>query len=185
MRYLILVFLVFIFYPSSADCAITKEFGPYSGKVIDAESRVPIEGAVVLVVFYTESYGPAGAITHYADALETITEKNGEFKFPSHRITLFRPLQGWGKYGYFTIFKPGYGCYPNHRDVKPMYVPNGTLPENKYVTIELPRLSTREERIESTHCSPPSYVPYLNAKEFIDLINKENKSLGLGTEQYK
>jgi len=77
-------------------------------KVIDAETKKPIDGAAVLVVFYTKSYGPAGAITHYADAIENDTDKNGEFKFPSHRVTIFRPLQGWDKYGYFTIFKPGY-----------------------------------------------------------------------------
>jgi hypothetical protein len=185
MKSLIVVILVLVFYPLTADCAITKEFGPYSGKVIDAESKEPIEGAAVLVVFYTESYGPAGAIIHYADALETITDKNGEFEFPSHRITLFRPLQGWVKHGYFTIFKPGYGCYPLHRDVKPIFVPNGTLPEDKQVIIELPKLKTRIDRIESTHCSPQSYVSYSKAKNFIDSINKENKSLGLGIEQYK
>ncbi len=185
MKYLITLLSLLILFPVSAGCAITNNYGPYYGKVIDAETKESIEGAAVLVVFYTEEYGPAGAITRYADALETVTDKNGEFKFSAHKVTVFRPLQGWDKYGYFTIFKPGYGCYPNHKDVKPMFVPNGTLPVNEYVTIELPRLGTREERIESTHCSPQSYITYSKAKKFIDLINEENKSLGLGVEQYK
>jgi hypothetical protein len=177
--------LILFLCPATAGCAITKEFGPYSGRVVDAETKEPIQGAAVLVVFYTESYGPAGAITHYADALETVTDKDGEFKFSEHRITIFRPLQGWVKNGYFSIFKPGYGCYPLHKDAQPMFVPNGTLPAHEHVIIALPKISNRKERIESTHCSPPSYVPYLTAKKFIDSINEENKALGLGIEKFE
>lgn len=178
MKSLIVVFLVLIFYPLSTNCAVTKEFGPYLGKVIDAETKEPLEGAAVLVVFYTEEYGPAGAITHYADSLETVTNKNGEFKFPSHRITLFRPLQGWVKHGYFIIFKPGYGCYPLHKDVKPMFVPNGTLPNSKHTILELPRLKTIQERRESTMCSPSSDIPTEKCQELINLINQERSLLG-------
>lgn len=184
MRFIITLFFLLIIFPVSAGCAITQKYGPYYGKVIDSDTKEPIEGAAVLVVSYTEEYGPAGAITRFADAIETVTDKNGEFKIPPYRVTVFRPLQGWDKYGYFTIFKPGYGCYPSHKYAGPMFIPNGTLPVNEHVIIELPKLSTRLERIESTHCSPPSYIPYLKANKFIDLINKENKSLGLGTEQY-
>ncbi len=163
----------------TAGCAITKSFGPYYGKVIEAETKEPIEGAAVLVVFYTEEYGPAGAITRYADALETLTDKNGEFKFPRHRITLFRPLQGWDRYGYFTIFKPSYGCYPDHKDVKPMFVPNGSLPEDQYVIIELPRLRTREE-IERNGSPRIRYeIPYKKQKNYISLINQLNELLGI------
>lgn len=174
MTLLIIVFL----FPISADCAITKEFGPYYGKVIDADTKEPIDGSAVLVVFYTESYGPAGAITHYADALETVTDKNGEFKFPEHRITLFRPLQGWKKHGYFTIFNPGYGHYPDSVGVKPMFVPNGTLPKDQYVTIELPRLKTREKRIANLP-SPLINVPEIKQKKFIELIQQEDDYLGI------
>jgi hypothetical protein len=172
-----ILILIFLF-PISANCAITKEFGPYYGKLIDAETQKPIEGAAVLVVFYTEEYGPAGAISHYADAVETVTNKNGEFKIPEQRITLFRPLQGWMKHGYLTIFKPGYGCYPNHKDVKPMFVPNGSLPEDKQVIIELPRLKTIQEKLESTMCSPSSDIPTEKCNELINLINQERSSLG-------
>ncbi len=50
MKSLIVLILVLVIYPLSADCAITKKFGPYSGKVIDAETKEPIEGAAVLVI---------------------------------------------------------------------------------------------------------------------------------------
>lgn len=177
MKSLLIVLLVLIIYPVSANCAITNEFGPYYGKVVDAETKEPIGGAAVLVVFYTESYGPAGAITHYADALETITDKNGEFKFPSHRITLFRPLQGWVKHGYFTIFKPGYGHYPDSEGVKPMFVPNGTLPANQHTTIELPKYKSKEERLKEFGPRIDFDIPYENQKYFIELINQDLERL--------
>jgi hypothetical protein len=193
MRTLKAFLFVLIIVTFSNGCTITHEYGPYFGKVIDSETKEPIEGAVVLVVFYTEEYGPAGAITRYADAVETITDKNGEFKVSDYRVSVFRPLQGWDLHPQFRIFKPGYGCFPEHKyatwqlNVKEedTSVPTWSLPPQIYVTVELPRLKTRKESIESTHCSPDSDVPYLKAKKFIDLINEENKSLGLNIEQYK
>ena len=175
MKILITLLLLLIIFPSSAGCAITHKYGPYYGKVVEAETKEPIEEAAVLVVFYTEEYGPAGAITRYADALETVTDKNGEFRIPAHRVTTFRPLQGWDLYGYFTIFKPGYGYYPIHKDVKPKFVPGGTLPTNQYVMIELPRLKTKEERLNMP--SVNFDIPYEKQKRFIELINQELERL--------
>ncbi len=178
MKSLLIAVLLIIVFPFSGGCAITNKYGPYYGKVIDAETKEPIEGAAVLAVFYTQEYGPAGAITRYADAIETVTDKNGEFKLPAHRVTVFRPLQGWDLYPQFRIFKPAYGCYPLHKDVKPMFEPNGTLPENQNVVIELPKLKTDQERRESTMCSPSSDIPTTKCKNLIKLINKERKFLG-------
>lgn len=182
MKHFVPFLIILFLFAVSAECAITKEFGPYYGKVIDAETKEPIEGAAVLVVFYTESYGPGGAITHYADALEMVTDKNGEFKFPEHRINLFRPLQGWKKHGYFTIFKPGYGCYPNHKDVKPMFVPNGTLPDDQYVTIELPRLKTLKERRDAGTPNIQGDIPYEKQQKLIELVNEELSFWGVSNK---
>jgi hypothetical protein len=173
MQSLLTLLIVLFLFPISVECAITKEFGSYYGKVIDAETKEPIDGAAVLVVFYTESYGPAGAITHYADALETVTDTNGKFKIPEHRISLFRPLQGWKKHGYFTIFKPGYGHYPDSEGVKPMFVPNATLPEDQDVTVELPRLRTLKDRKEAGTPNIQGDVPYEKQQKLIELVNEE------------
>jgi hypothetical protein len=178
MRKLAIVITLLIVFSATAECAITNKYGPYYGKVIDTDTKEPLEGASVLVVFYTEEYGPAGAITHYADAIETVTDKAGEFKFPAYRVTVVRPLHGWDKYGYLTIFKPGYGCYPHHKDVKPMFVPNGTLPEDKQIVIELPKLMTKEERIRNVDCFPLG-IPNLKMQILIKLNNMESKILGL------
>ena len=65
-----------------------------------------------------------------------------------------------------------------HKDVKPMFVPNGTLPTNQNVIIELPKLKTDQERIESTMCSPSSDIPTEKCKKIIELINHERAYLG-------
>ena len=180
MKKLILILLFPFVIASSAGCTMTHKFGPYYGKVIDAETREPIEGAAVLVVFYTEQAGPAGSVTHYADALETVTDKKGEFSFPEHRITAFKPLHAWNPHGYFWIFKTGYGCYPRHKAVKPMFVPNGTLPADEYVTVEIPNVKkeSREKRLTNYGCEPV-LIPKTKYKNLFRLINQERVDLGL------
>lgn len=54
--------------------------GPYRGKVIDADTRVPIEGVVVLGTWSRETPTPGGAVHSFYDAMETVTDKNGDFE---------------------------------------------------------------------------------------------------------
>lgn len=170
------VLLLLVLAVSISGCTITNQYGPYYGKVVDAETKEPLEGAAVLVVFYTASATVGGAVYHYADAEETVTDKNGEFKIPANRIIKTGILQRWDNYGHVTIFKPGYGCYPEHQDVKPMFVPNGTMPENYNVTFELPVLRTREERLDMPSLN--FSIPYKKQNRLIELINQEMENLG-------
>ena len=51
--------------------------GPFSGKVIDAETKEPIESAVVLVVWNKAIYlSPGGPSTYFLAAKETLTGKD-------------------------------------------------------------------------------------------------------------
>ena len=178
MKFIALLSVLLILLSFSSSCTTSQTYGPYYGKVVDSETKEPIEGAAVLVVFYTSEPGPAGSITRYADALETVTDKNGDFSLPAHKVTSTKFLHLLENYGYFTIYKPGYGCYPKHRDAEPMFVPNGTLPEKKFVTVELPRLKTMEERKEAGTPTVSGSVPYEKQKYLIELMNKEREFLG-------
>jgi hypothetical protein len=51
----------------------------FRGKVIDAETLKPIEGAVVVAIWRKTRAGIAGADTRFKDAKETLTDKNGEW----------------------------------------------------------------------------------------------------------
>lgn len=174
----------------SAGCAVTHKFEPYFGKVVDAGTMQPLEGAAVAMVYYSEQYGsPGGPVSVYADAQETVTDARGEFKLPALRLFTFRPLSGWDGHPSVFIFKPGYGCFPRHKDAVPVsdqdLFTSHSMPTNRHVTIKLPRLTTKDERIESTHCSLSLEVPYSKVKKFMDLINQENRNLGLGVEGHK
>jgi hypothetical protein len=169
---------IMVFSVLLSSCAIYHHYGPYYGKVVDAETKQPLEGAAVLAVYYTQSYGLAGSTDNYLDAQETVTEKNGEFKIPSLNSFAFRPLQSFEPYSWFNIFKPGYGCYPNHKRVKPMFLPNGSLPANESVIIELPELRTKKERLENVMCEPV-LIPNIKYNQFLTIINKERQYLNL------
>ena len=179
-RYSVLIILA-VHLLFTAGCAVTNKYGQYYGKVIDAETKAPIEGAAVLVVYMTEQYGLAGAVSYFADAQEVVTDKNGEFKIPAKRLFTFRIISGWERYPQFRIFMPGYGCYPKHKGVKPMFDPNGTLPTDQYVTIELPNVNqeSKKSRLENYGCYPSPSVPETAYKKLLHLINQEAIFLGL------
>lgn len=162
-------------------CAITHEYGPYMGKVVEKETGEPIEGAVVFMQFYTGVGNIGGMTSHYADAVETLTDAKGGFLIPPHRVTTFRLLHGWIKEGYAIIFKPGYGAFPGYRGVTLTH-PNGTLPVNAPVVIELPRLKTREARIDNavSNLWHGGDAPDSKSKLFMELKNREIKNLDKG-----
>lgn len=156
--------------------------GPWRGKVIDAETKQPIEGAAVVAVWNWELRGPAGGETRFLDAEETATNKDGVFEIPSKSflsIPLVRKVNG----PYFTIYKPGYGTFPKQQ-ISPQYLPD-ELFEVKGAIVELPKLTTKEKRLSALDNAdlgdiivPRKKIPYLKR-----LINEERKRFGL--EIYK
>jgi hypothetical protein len=122
--------------------------GPYIGRVIDKETKKPIEGAVVLAVWQKESPSIGHYVVSYYDAQETLTDARGNFTIPG--ITLGRSLNPLAKIRepLFTIFKPGYAAYGGWV-FKPRSVPESIeVRENTGLTVyALGRLTTREQRL--------------------------------------
>ena len=78
--------------------------GDYHGKVIDAKTLKPIEGAVVLGVWSKGYHGAGGVAYEYYDARETVTDKNGEFTIKGmgpRAVTHLKKMN-------IVIFKAGY-----------------------------------------------------------------------------
>jgi hypothetical protein len=131
MRRLIIPAVFVLVAVMSSGCAITRSYGPYMGRVVDLETQEPLPGTVVFVRFYTVGIE---LMHHYVDAVETVSDGNGEFHIPRQRLfTTPFPFEHWQEEGDFIIFKPGYGVQ--------FYVP-----ENKYTVIRLRKLKTRKER---------------------------------------
>jgi len=83
---------------------------PYHGRVIDAETKQPIEGAAVVAIWRERAPGIAEAITTYHDVQETITDQQGNFTIPG---ILGIPTVATAKIqeSEFIIFQPGYEAY--------------------------------------------------------------------------
>ena len=155
--------------------------GPWKGKIIDIETKEPLEGAVVLPVWERVYMTPAGASSYFYEAKETLTDKEGRFEIPSYTPINLVPIISYMRGPLFTIFKPGYGSLTMVLD---KYLKGVTaevyemeLSEKKYRLstglIELPPLKTREER-RMVGVSPiGDKKDWKKQKQFIKLLREE------------
>jgi len=174
----------------------------FKGKVIDAESKAPIEGAVAVVVYNKHSLisGPGGGYSSVIKVKEMLTDNNGEFHFPAY-TTLIQP-NSVEDFAEFIIYKPGYGNFPNQQTI-----PRGLGAESEelffskgigntgelealvhgeikmikitFGIVELPMIKSVEEWLKSQPSTPTDF----GAKELpllYQAINEERKRHGLG-----
>ena len=88
----------------------------YQGKVIDAETKEPIEGAVVVAIWRQSKGTMTGPRTRFKDSKETLTDKNGEWSivgpegYENKMISGFLHIMGVfvTESPVFIIYKPGY-----------------------------------------------------------------------------
>lgn len=165
----------------------------YKGKVIDVDTKEPIEGAVVVAVYnkYPIISGPAGGSAKIINVQEALTDKDGMFQIPSYTTTI--PPLSREDYTVFIIFKPGYASVSNLNLED--YLSKGTgkeieLPwryneEIKFKfmpgVVALPMLKRREERLWAMPGAPTGY----RAKDLpllFKVTNEENRRFGLGEE---
>jgi len=173
-----------LFFAMLSGCAVSNKFGPYIGKVVDAETKEPIEGAVVFMECSTATASPGGENSHYAGFKEVLTNENGEFSIEL-RLSVVRPGHLWEYSPFITVFKPAYGVFPWHRDANADILVRNTshiLPENTYVTITLPKLKTIKERkknLRSVNIIYISKIPFEKRQNIFRLENIESVQLGL------
>ena len=158
--------------------------GPYRGRVVDAQTKEPIAGAVVLVYWNREApglgHGPSEA---FLDAEEALTNERGEFTVGANPPRTWIPGT-WVSHPHLTIFSPGYGYFPMHfsTDVpSPLQGDTDLFKEmqGRPVVFELPRLTSREERLRAVATVNPLVVPRSRMPEFIKLLNLERQNLNL------
>ncbi len=157
--------------------------GPYKGKVIELDTGKPIEGAVVAGSWYLET---VIGWPWFCDAVETTTDKKGEFILPRAWCISLWPIARLSIPGEEVVFKPGYFSYPplgSDQEKRRSYMPNFTGQEftdkNQYYIIELGRPKTREER-ESTYDSVGISEDKARKRfpMLLKLLNEERRKLG-------
>lgn len=185
----------------ATSCASVKTFG---SRVIDADTKQPIERAVVVAYWYSERPSILGEDSRLKDLKETLTDKNGNWsiigeKGREHPTVPFFILFGVATLRYtkepaFIVFKPGYCSWPKGYSIETcrgkinLKGPGGIM-EGK--TLELPMLTNREDRLKalpdtlSSSSDDPREYKKIKKKqlEFLRLINEERRNLGLS--EYK
>ncbi|MRS01865.1 hypothetical protein EG832_01320 [bacterium] len=201
--FIILAMLLFSFTATLSEAGWLIYHKPeFRGKVIDAETKEPIEGAVVVVAYFKYTIGIAGRDTSVIKTKETITGNNGEFYFPAY-TTVIQPLSGEDK-AEFIIYKPGYGSFPNYQLAPSFKLTDqekffsrgiggtgdlsgtvNTIVKVTFGIVELPKLKTRKERLRAMP-SWPSESPGDKRATELPLLYKaifeEDKRLGLRGE---
>lgn len=197
MSYRLLCFIVFLYLFVSVSCAFAKD-KVYNGRVIDSETKKPIEGVIVVATWLKELIiSTEESIHSIYDVQETLTDRDGRWSLsiPEGKIdNLFLeliPLVGKSITEvvgpHFTVFKPGYCSWPEGfmvnvciKNLKPAK-DNGFIISGEII-VELPKLTNKEDRRKSLPVliyDDREKNLYMKERRFIKLINAERRYLGL------
>lgn len=187
---LLILFTFLVSVPAFAGGWLIYHDGPYTGKIVDAETGAPIEGAAVVGIWSLLIYGGVEVRLQFFDAKEAITDKEGKFEVPSVTGFHWWPLAGLER-PEFIIFKPGYDSYPPYDLTKPGITgmeQKGFL-DHASNLIKLTKVNNQLERKKVLSSAGFSFVGYINEKEmsvirvnasdFFKLINEEEIFLGI------
>jgi len=180
---LLIVALAVLFGPPAAGAA-----GPWKAQVVNAETGQPLEGVVVLMYWIKYTGGPAGwAGGDFYDAEEAVSGQDGRFVVPSRWVFTLNPFRK--VFREMVIFKPGYGQW-EFRDAKEWeklldWESKARREEvweqfeGEGVVMELPRLKTREERLDFLTRVTWSLVPSDRTRRIREAKDAERAFLGL------
>jgi hypothetical protein len=204
LAFLIPLFIIVLF-PTDASAGWLLYHKPeFNGRVIDAETKEPIRGAVVVAAYYKTTMGVPHRYTDIIHFQEALTNKNGEFHIPSY-TTIIQPLS-WANKVTFIIYKSGYGNFPEQQIIPSglklideeiffsgdigglkrleMWVSDehGLVLKEISMTlgiVELPRLSSQGDRIKAMLAGRPGILTSSDAPLYYKAINEERSRLGL------
>lgn len=167
----IMLLIAFVF---CSGCATYFGYdGPYEGKVVDAETKQPLEGVVVLGAWYKRQLTVAGSTSSFYDSVEVLTDQNGVFKISGQGLLLFSSLDEMD----VTIFKAGYEMRGggSWSGFKTRTGGRNIQWDGSKPTIMLKKLSYEERK--KRRWSTPSLKPD-RQKLFTTEMNKELRELG-------
>jgi len=168
----------------------------FQGTVVAADTGQPLQGVVIFAAWFRRYTG----IVHgwvgndYYASEETVSGPDGKFVLRDHSTWTLLPFITKIDGPQFIIFKAGYGQWDFH-EARTWPSMHANLWEYQArveeawkrfrgsgITLELPRLRTREERLKSLPHSP-SDVPTARMPKLLDSINREAVALGLEPER--
>jgi hypothetical protein len=164
--------------PARWDRYLDRPRGPYRGQVVDARTKAPLAGAVVVARWLRDRIEPFHSIAENHAVRETVTDAEGRFLLDARDVEEGAPPRT--RRPEFLIFMPGYGSYPRMQ-VSPRGFSGGIF-ERSGTVVELPSLLDREERRRHVRSfGPHSYSdkPFRDLAELMRQINAERTAIGL------
>ena len=152
--------------------------GPYQGQVIDAETKAPLAGAVVVALWRRNRVYPFHSVSEHYAVRETVTDSEGRFLLNAKDVEEGAPARTY--HPEFLIFQPGYGSFPRGHMAPTGFI--GGIFERPGAIIELPRLGSREDRRKHLFLFDPhsySKTPFKDLPVFVRRFNEERISIGL------
>jgi hypothetical protein len=152
--------------------------GPYRGRVIDADTKSPIAGAVVAAYWVRERIYPLHSSRERYAVREVTTDDAGQFVLDASDIEENAPKRVL--HPEFRIFAPGYGAFPGfNRNPRGF---TGGIFWGQGTTVELNRPDARDIRLRSMRSVDPynwSERPFLELPHLVEAFNREREFLGL------
>ena len=138
--------------------------GPYRARVVDEETKEPLPGTAILVIWEYDKLEFLHSRVTFHDARETLTDTHGDFTIDAPEVEKHLPSRTLKPR--FVVFKPGYASEIAN------FLARGE-------TIKLRRLRSRSQRLESIRSLPPGNVPDEKMRSLIRVMNIEEVGLGL------
>ena len=160
------------------DRYLDRPHGPYRGQVLDAETKAPLVGAVVVALWRRDRVYPFHITTEHYAVRETVTDSEGRFLLEGKDVEEGAPRRI--RRPVFLIFLPGYGSFPRLQSS-----PTGFLRdvfERSETTVELPRLEGREDRLKNLDTFSPyslSETPHQELPGLMRAVDEERVAVGL------
>jgi len=138
-------------------CLPASAAGPWQGRLVDKVTGQPIEGAVVVAIWWRRSPGPIHPGRALHDVVEVVSDASGRFTIPPVRTFTLVPFN-WVQGADVRIFKSGYGRWDfqgrqgaarlryQSDEQNPWILAAWKKFENEGVVLELPPIRDREER---------------------------------------
>ena len=146
------------------------QWGPFRGRMVDAEGGAPIAGAHVMVTWERDRPNPVHWTQRFYDAQETVTDADGRFEIPRER-RFFTLLVNEPR---FSAFAPGYVA-----ESEQVVTGSGQLYVDDTV-LKMRRLKTREEQCRRRPREPG--VPRSEVPRFIEAVQHYNLTLTCATQ---
>jgi hypothetical protein len=164
--------------PEGWDRYLDRPRGPYRGQVLDAETKAPLAGAVVVALWRRDRVYPFHITTEHYAVRETVTDSEGRFVLAAKDVEEGAPRQT--RRPEFLIFLPGYGVFPRRHTSPTGFL--GEVFEGTGTIVELPRIAGKMDRLTNLSSFGPhslSERPHTELPQLIEAINRERVALGL------